>query len=123
MISRVGGGSKIRLTVPGKLTVEAGQYINLGHVDTIDQFLVLPACKVIHSSWEEGERTTLDLLGDPHKGLTSKLERLAKSWQVGPITVIAVWHCSRVRPGPALLWVSLKEFSWSLGIVAQLPYL
>ena len=78
VITQVGNGFKIILILHGKMNVNAGQYINLW-MPSISFWSFLQSHPFMVASCEAGEWTTLVLLIDPQKGLTSKLQRLVKN--------------------------------------------
>jgi len=124
VVTKAGGGFKISLTVHGKLKINPGQYINLW-IPSVSFWSFLQSHPFIVASCEEGEQTNLDLLVDPQKGFTSKLQRLAR-YEGG-----SDWSDFRLAlfTGPHGASAPLGEFERVLmvasgfGIVAQLPYL
>ena len=124
VITQVGNGFKISLTVHGKMNIDAGQYINLW-IPSISFWSFLQSHPFMVASCEAGERTTLDLLVDPQKGLTSKLQRLAKYGSGSDPSDFSL----ALFTGPHGASAPLGDFERVLmvasgfGIVPQLPYL
>ena len=77
VITQVGNGFKISLTVHGKMNIDAGRYINLW-IPSISFWSFLQSHPFMVVFCGADERTILDFLVDPQKGLTSKLQRLTK---------------------------------------------
>lgn len=124
LITRVGGGFKISLTVHGKLKVEAGQYINLW-IPSISFSSFLQSHPFVVASCEEGEWTTLELLVDPQKGFTSKLQRPARygSGSDPNDSRLALFTGPHGASAPLGNFERLLMVASGFGIVAQLPYL
>lgn len=123
-IFRVGGGYKIRLMIPRRLKVQVGQYINLW-MPSIGFWSFLQSHPFVVTSCEEGDRTMIELLVEPGKGFTSKLQRHT---QYGGGSEM---ERSRMAlfTGPHGASAPLGDFDRVLmvasgfGIVAHLPYL
>ena len=124
VITKAGGGFKIGLTVHGKLKVDPGQYINLW-IPSVSFWSFLQSHPFIVASCEEGEQTTLDLLVDPQKGFTSKLQRLARhesgsDWSNIPMALFNGPHGASAPLGE---YERVLMVASGFGIVTQLPYL
>ena len=124
VVTKAGGGFKISLTVYGKLKINPGQYINLW-IPSISFWFFLQSHPFIMESCEEGEQTNLELLVNPQKEFTSKLQRLARyksgsNWNDSRIALFTDPHGASTPLGEyeRVLMVAL-----GFGIVAQLPYL
>ena len=79
----------------------------------------------IVASCEEGEQTKLELLVDPRKGFTSKLQRLARyesgsDWNDFRVALFTGPHGASAPRGE---YERVLMVASGFGIVAQLPYL
>ncbi len=123
-IHRVGGGYKIQLTVPRRLKVQAGQYINLW-MPSISFWSFLQSHPFVVASCEEGDRTTVELLVEPRKGFTSKMQRHAKygggSGMEG--SSLALFTGPHGASAPLGDFDRVLMVASGFGIVAHLPYL
>jgi len=101
------------------LKVEAGQYINLW-IPTVSFSSFLQSHPFVIASCEEGEWTTLELLVDPQKGLTSKLQRLAR-YGSGSDSRLALFTGPHGTSAPLGDFERVLMVASGFGIVAQLP--
>ena len=118
------GGVKVTVTVPSRLQIKPGQYINLW-VPSISFWSFLQSHPFVVASCTDGEQTTLELLIGPQKGLTSKFQRNSTNVSDSASADLRLALFS----GPHGLSAPLAEFETvllvasGLGIVTQLPYL
>lgn len=124
VVTKAGGGFRISLTVPGRLKINPGQYINLW-IPSVSFWSFLQSHPFIVASCEEGEQTNLDLLVDPQKGFTSKLQRLAR-YEGGSDRSdfrLALFTGPHGASAPLGEFERVLMVASGFGIVAQLPYL
>ena len=124
VVTKAGGGFRISLTVPGRLKINPGQYINLW-IPSVSFWSFLQSHPFIVASCEEGEQTNLDLLVEPQKGFTSKLQRLAR-YEGGSDRSdfrLALFTGPHGASAPLGEFERVLMVASGFGIVAQLPYL
>ena len=68
----------INIRLPKPLRVKAGQYINLW-IPSVSVWSFLQSHPFVVTSWEEGKQDNLQLIVEPHKGLSGKLLSHAKN--------------------------------------------
>lgn len=124
VVTKAGDGFKISLTVHGKLKINLGQYINLW-IPSISFWSFLQSHPFIVVSCEKGEQTNLNLLVDPQKEFTSKLQRLARyecesNWSDFRIALFTGSHGASAPLGK---YERVLMIASGFEIVAQLPYL
>ncbi|KAK3933675.1 hypothetical protein QBC46DRAFT_275313 [Diplogelasinospora grovesii] len=127
LLGQDGGGICMTVELSRPVRIEAGQYINLWiWAPRISLWSWMQSHPFTVASWSPTEQTSLEIIVEPHSGLSSKLVQtsaLTKTGDDGSSSYVAVFTGPHGISFPLWGFKTVVMFATGFGIAVMLPYL